>query len=287
MAYTVTYKRRTQSGKMTTVKRRVEGNRPTPSPVSGASKSASKAAPKVGVRLKDFEGQFTKGSKKQIVAEIKRLQRKNIAESKRKWTPPKNGPVGYAADKPVGSDPYSPSPGTTIKPSIVAPKTRRLIPIFEDDTSKGRQRKKHVPGPRGPRLPRTSPGRIRFDPKVPLDPSQVEDVTNRRGLPKTKPATRLSYDLNWRSVREQKLGQRNNLTAKDFVALRKKFGDPEKRIINRFKNVLKRVPGTLYHTLIFYPEDKSLVNRGMAPGDITTSSIDGGAPRQADPRTGK
>lgn len=286
MAYTVTYKRRTQSGKMTTVKRRVQGNRPTPTPVSGASKSASKSAPKVGVRLKDFEGQFTKGSKKQVVAEIKRLQRKNVAESKRKWTPPKNGPVGYDATKPVGSDPYSPSPGTTVPGRIIAPNRRRLIPIFEDDTNKGRQRKKHVPGPPGPRLPPTSPGRVRFDPKVPLDPSQVEDVTNRRGLPKTKPAIRLSYDLNWRSVREQKLGQRNNLTAKDFVALRKKFGDPEKRIINRFKNNLKRVPGSLKRTLTGTP-DRSLVNRGTAPGDITTTSIDGGAPRQADPRTGK
>lgn len=38
MAYTVTYKRRTKTGKMSTVKRRVAGNRPTPSPGTTSAK---------------------------------------------------------------------------------------------------------------------------------------------------------------------------------------------------------------------------------------------------------
>jgi hypothetical protein len=43
MAYTVTYKRRTQTGKMTTVKRRVAGNRPSPSSPSPGTTVPSRA----------------------------------------------------------------------------------------------------------------------------------------------------------------------------------------------------------------------------------------------------
>lgn len=118
MAYTVTYKRRTQTGKISTVRRRVSGDKPGPSVKSRAGKVLHRAERKAG--------QVARSAKRttgQVLREASKIgQTKTVVRSKTtsvKITGPKfgtgkvknygtgviTGPKGFNASKSAGSRP--------------------------------------------------------------------------------------------------------------------------------------------------------------------------------------
>lgn len=66
MAYTVTYKRRTQTGKISTVRRRVAGNKPQPGPsiASRAGKMMHQTEHKAGQTVRSVERYVAPGAKR-------------------------------------------------------------------------------------------------------------------------------------------------------------------------------------------------------------------------------